>query len=1042
MRLSIIVTISALSLLALTSVGEAAQGRERPYLRDADEIARLREGWTDEARAAVREKWAPYLALSDEQLWSLLPGPMVYRAMGVSRVVGCPTCGKKAYDVGGLWPFKCDIFGAPWKVRCASCGEVFPKNDFAAFYRSGLDARGYFLPERADRSLLLNAEHPDPADALHQWAVDDGTSWVDADGNRFWFIARYCGHLWIQVTRDVQAMAADYQRAGEPALAHVAALLMARKADIHPDLNFTEQGVHPGSYKLGRDKGKAIWACGPYSEAARMRALLAAYDDLWEPIGADARLVEFLTRKCNEIGHPEWAGSADAVRRHIESELIAEGARDVIRTRAAGSHRYGGDVGHMAWTLALQGLVVDDDQLKQELLAWPFEGPYPRKGGMHEVLCGAILGREGAGGSSSPGYSKTHYTMARILAGIYAKLEPPHRRDLYAEYPAIQHSYDSQFAINCCERYCPHIGDSGACGSPGVICSPATMLEAFAQFGEPRYARMAYFLNGHSTRGFDADIAKQVDQIVQRDGDWQHSSTNLNGYGLAILRSGEALKDQRAAWLYYGRAVTNSHTHSDRLNIGLFAKRLNLMPDMGYPERTGAWPKRGAWTNNTISHNTVLVDRCRQGAAVVGNMQSFWTSPMVRFVDVAREAVYPQTTIYRRAYALIDINERDSYLVDIFRVKGGEEHHYSFHSAEGEVAADGLSLVTQPEGTLAGPDIEFAVFDPKTQSWNDPGIGFQFLRNVRRDASPPDAWSVTWKARDTWNVLGKGKRAETDVRLQLTMLGRHDEVILATGEPPRLGKPQNPESLEYLLVYNEGKDLASVFASVIAPFEGDNSLTSIERLPVEPSADDIEGMEAVALQIRHADGTTDYVFSAHDGSVLRKAGDFEFAASWALVRIRDGRIQYACIASGTRLAGPGLRIEMPAAGLSGTIADFARRMDAHNCIYTDADLPGDGRLKGSWMRIANDGKQDACYEIRDVREEQGRTVLDMGDLTFIREVKDPEDYAAGYTYNFEAGQTFIIPARAWLQRSDSGAWQAHSNTRANIEAEGKSLAPK
>ena len=113
MRSSIMVTISALSLLALTNVGATAQGKERPYLRDADEIAELREGWTDEARAEVREKWTPYLALSDEQLWSLLPGPMVYRAFGVSRVVGCPNCRQKAYDVGGLLPFKCDIFAAP-----------------------------------------------------------------------------------------------------------------------------------------------------------------------------------------------------------------------------------------------------------------------------------------------------------------------------------------------------------------------------------------------------------------------------------------------------------------------------------------------------------------------------------------------------------------------------------------------------------------------------------------------------------------------------------------------------------------------------------------------------------------------------------------------------------------------------------------------------------------------------------------------------------------------------------------------------------------
>lgn len=1009
-----------LTLATLLGAMVMAGAAERPYLRDAGEIAALRAGWTEAARAQAREKWAQYLALSDEELWALLPAPQIYRAMGVTLTAGCPNCGRRAYEVGGPWPFKCDIFGLPWKVTCPSCGQVYPKNDFAAFYRSGLDERGYFDPARADRSLLLNAEHPDPNDPLHRFAVDDGSGWVDTDGNRFWFIARYCGHLWVQVTRDVEAMAADYQRTGEPALAHVAALLLARKADLHPDLDFTTQGVHPGTYELGGDQGKAIWACGPYSEAARMRALLRAYDDLWVPIGEDHALVEFLTRKCRQIGHPEWAGSAEAVRRHIERELIAEGARDVMRTRAAGSTRYGGDVGHMEWTLALQGLVVDDPRLKAELLAWPFEGPYPLKGGMHEVLCGPILGREGAGGSSAPGYSQIHYTMARTLADIYAKIEGPERRDLYATYPAVKRSYDSQFLLNCCERYYPHIGDSGSCGNPGLICDAATMLQAFARFGEDRYARMAYFLNGHGTKGWPQELAARVQAIVDQQGDWRQSSTNLNGYGLAILRSGETPADQRAAWLYYGRAVTNSHSHDDRLNIGLFAKGLDLMPDLGYPERTGAWPKRIAWTSNTISHNTVVVDRERQRRPVGGNLQTFFETPLVRLVDVAREAVYPQTSLYRRVYALIDIDATDSYLVDIFRVKGGREHHYSFHSAEGEVQTEGLVLEVQPTGTLAGSEVQFGDFDPSIQRWDERGIGFQYLRNVRRDPAPPPQWSVTWAVKDTWNTRGRGKRAPTDVRLRLTMLGEHDEAILATGEPPRLGRPDNPEALEYLLVRNEGENLASVYVAVIEPWEGPRRLASIDRLAVEPSADDIAGMEAVALRLVHADGTTDYVFSAHDGSVLRTVEGWRFAAEWAFVRVREEQVLYGAMVAGTLLEGAGLRLWAPAAQWRGAITDLDREMDEHNCIYTQTPLPEGKVLSGSWLRVANDGGQDACYEIRQVRREGGRTVIDLGDITLIRGVKDPNDYAAGYEYNIAPGDEFTIPVWVWAQAADQG----------------------
>jgi len=1022
----------------LLCVVSAVEAKQRPYLRDAAEIATLRKSWTKEEQAKAVAKWKRYVELSDEELWSLLPGPRVYRAMGVNRTEGCPNCGTKAYEAGGLWPFKCDMWTRPWKVTCPSCGEVFPKNDFERFYQSGLGPDGLFDPERADRKLLFNTEHPKPNDPLHTYGVDDGTGWVDENGNRFWFIARYCGYLWIEVTKDVKAMAADYQRTGARELAHKVGVLLARMADLYPMMDFSTQGVHPASYKLGGDKGKAIWACGPYSEAVRMRSLVSAYDDTWDALHRNRKLATFLTRKAKEIGHPEWGGPPEAILKHIERDLIAEGARDVMRDRAKGSLRYGGDVGHMAWTIALQGLVVDDEKLKAELLAWPFEGPYPLKGGFHEVLTGPIIGREGAGGSASPGYSRTHYTMARTLADIYAKLPPPFHRDLYAQYPCIKKSYDTQFAFNCIERYYPHIGDCSQCGNPGLLCNVPVMLEAFRKFGDARYARMAYFINRHSTRGFPEDVARKVEAIVKREGDWRQPSTNLNGYGLAILRSGEAREDQRAAWLYYGCAVTNSHTHCDRLNIGLFAKGLNLMPDLGYPERTGAWPRRGAWTSNTISHNTVVVDMERQKPVTVGNMQTFCVTPLVRLVDVAREAVYPQTSLYRRTYAMVDISDHDSYLVDIFRVKGGEEHHYSFHAAEGDVVSEGLKLVSQKTGTLAGPDVPFGQVEMNERAWwAKKGVGFQFLRDVERDTAPPDRWSVTWRIKDTWAVFRKGKRAETSVRLRLTMLGDHDEVILATGEPPRLGKPDNPEFLKYLLVHNRGKDVASVFTAVIEPFDGESNLAEIKRIPVHPAADDVDGMDAVALEIRHADGTLDYVFSAHDGSVLRKASDFDFAAEWAFVRVRRGRVVYAFIVAGTRLGGKGIRIKLRHAYLKGTISDFDREMDDHNCIYTKASLPLGDALAGSWMRIANDGGQDACYEIHEVRREKGRTVLDLGDITFIRQVKDPKNYDAGYLYNFEQGQAFTIPAWAWMLVDKHGKTKKRSNCEARIETKVK-----
>ena len=73
-----------------------------------------------------------------------------------------------------LFLFSCTLSNRYSTVQCPHCHELFPKNDFEKFYRSGLDAHGVFDTTRADRSLLYNTEHPDPKDPLHAFGVDDG----------------------------------------------------------------------------------------------------------------------------------------------------------------------------------------------------------------------------------------------------------------------------------------------------------------------------------------------------------------------------------------------------------------------------------------------------------------------------------------------------------------------------------------------------------------------------------------------------------------------------------------------------------------------------------------------------------------------------------------------------------------------------------------------------------------------------------------------------------------------------------------------------
>jgi hypothetical protein len=123
---------------------------------------------------------------TDDELRDLVFSPGITRSWMVWSDGYCPSCKKPVR----MYDWKIEAQKHPWKLHCPSCGEVFPKNDFYAYYQSGLDEKGWFSQKSANRSLLFNIEHPDVKDPLHMFGVDDGEGFV-ADGHRWRFIGAY-----------------------------------------------------------------------------------------------------------------------------------------------------------------------------------------------------------------------------------------------------------------------------------------------------------------------------------------------------------------------------------------------------------------------------------------------------------------------------------------------------------------------------------------------------------------------------------------------------------------------------------------------------------------------------------------------------------------------------------------------------------------------------------------------------------------------------------------------------------------------------------
>ncbi|WP_010276742.1 heparinase II/III domain-containing protein [Paenibacillus senegalensis] len=470
----------------------------------------------------------------------------------------------------------------------------------------------------------------------------------------------------------------------------------------------------------------------------------------------------------------------------------------------------------------------------------------------------------------------------------------------------------------------------------------------------------------------------------------------------------------RDVWMYYGR--NSGHGHRDTLNLGLHAFGLDLAPDLGYPEFADSVDMhRAQWVNNTISHNTVVVNKRKQNSQFVALPTHFDETARVKLVEVEAPLVYPQLDIYRRATAMIQVDNENSYSVDFFRVRGGNDHHFSFHSAEGTVTTEGLSLTAQPTGTYAGPDVEFGERVDDVHGPNYMGSGFHWLKNVERGTSSADQFSIDWNVRDTWNVLGEGARAATDIHLRLTMLGAVDEVALADGVPPR-NKPGNPPELRYMIAHRSGTNLDSLFTSVIEPYRGDRYIEEISEAEIKLNGavvDTSADMTVRAVKVELVDGRVDYILYSADPAKEYVIDDrIVFSGFFGVYSEQNGTAEYLYLQDGTKIGLVGETPVTSAAAVTGEVVDFTRDLSMENVIEAELELNGVNpqELVGRMIYIENDGVRNAVYPIQGLEPISGSLYrIDIGNQTTVRRYLNANDFSQGYVYDLEEGASLRIP---------------------------------
>jgi hypothetical protein len=276
--------------------------------------------WAADIQKQVIAAAQPWLKLSDDELWDLMFGATITRSWMVWSNGYCPAC-KQGVP---MYTWEIDALERPWKVRCPHCKELFPKNDFYKYYRSGLDEHSVFDPKRADRWLLFNTEHAKADDPLRMFGVDDGEGYVEGD-KRWRFIGAYLIYgQWKQaVVAGIRNLAAAYTVTGDPAYAHKAGVLLDRVADLYPTFDFGKQGT---VYEV---QGAAGYVSTWHDACVETRDLVVAYDQVFDGLKQDGELVAFLSRKAAEHGIDNPKASFTDIQRNIEDRIL----RDCIESR-------------------------------------------------------------------------------------------------------------------------------------------------------------------------------------------------------------------------------------------------------------------------------------------------------------------------------------------------------------------------------------------------------------------------------------------------------------------------------------------------------------------------------------------------------------------------------------------------------------------------------------------------------------------------------------------------------------------------------------
>ncbi|SKB30585.1 heparinase II/III domain-containing protein [Daejeonella lutea] len=953
--------------------------------------------WGKKLKSDAISKAAFWTDKSDEELWAMVQGQNLPRTIDVTfdrltkgpKILGCLKCGLDVLKYGN-YPYEPEFEKKPWKLTCPSCKSVFPTNDFAKFFKSAIDETGQFNASKGDKSLLFNAEHPDPNDPLHKYGVDDGFGYIDSNGRSHKFIAYYNWKHWDYINKALNELGDAYIYTGNKLYARKAAIILDRLADVYPAMDWNPYAAR-GWY--GSDGGTLIGKIGGNIwETSLVRIFVDNYDKIISGTLDNPELYSFLKKQSQKYKLPSPKGSRSLFIKNVDDGLLREVYNGALSKKVKGNQ------GMHQLAVAMAAMALDTQPETTTWLDWVFA---PNGGDISGQMINN-LDHDGTTEEGAPGYT---FMWGRLVTDIADRLDGYAgytKHNIIKEFPQYATTFLAAYRMSALGKALPNIGDAGSTGYVGNYIDPKFITKGYRYTKDPEYAKAAFRSNKFSAEGLERDIfakdpdiiAKEIAKIGSSAGPRPIGGYLMSGFGLAILEGGKGASEI-ALTSNYGR--TMKHAHPDMLNFDLFAFGNWLAPDHGYPEYATPMPSNHDWTGSTISHNTVFVDEKPQKEIWSGYSKIFKQLNGFGVFELDGKKAYPGLDTYKRTMFLIEAGaDSNSYVIDLFQVNGGNDHVYSFHGPPGEITTSGLNLIPQKEGTYAGENI------PKGTGVNGFPRGYSFFYNVKKDLNPAGQFMIDWKAEPGYRTI----KAEDNVHLRMYSLTQSKDVALADGDPPQ-NKPGNPKKLGYVLMHTEGDKLKSNFVSVIEPYKHKPFIKSVKRLATSSE-------DQIALQIEHTNGETDYVMYNAGTQEMQLPNNLSMSGTIGYIRTNSGSTKKAVLINGTSLSDG--KVNLKSEGqITGKVVNMNRETSGGGWIVVDQKLPEGTALKGEQIFVTTDGERDASYTIVSIETHGNSSKIYCGPISFVSGLKPLAERTEGsnnYRFDFEPGAKFTITSHS------------------------------